>query len=88
MATYQDAALAQKLIHRVASLNNQLVRTLADTMALRAELGAMTVTRQNEIRAAITDIGYNSVEIEAILARVAQINATAQAQGLAAVAEP
>lgn len=88
MATYDNAAYARELIHRVARLNNQTVRTLNDAVALRAQLIAMDQAQQDAVRAAVQDMGYDDTEIVAILTDLAAVKATADAQGLAEVPAP
>lgn len=88
MATYADAAQARELIQRVASLNNSIVSQLSAAMALRAKLTALTVPQQDVIRAAVRDMGYDDVEIVAILNRIAAVDAEANSVGLIAVTAP
>lgn len=88
MATYQQASQARELIQQVASINNQLVANLSRIQAIRSRLVALSQAERDIVIAAVQDMGYEPIQIQAILAQWNAVDTAANAQGVATVPAP
>ena len=88
MATYANAERAKELIHDVARLNNQGKDILDRLADIRARLVALNAAQRTSITDAVTDMGYDPAEIQAMLGAWQQVHDTMTAQGITAVAVP
>lgn len=88
MATYEEASQARELIRDVAGINNTLVLNLSKIQGIRGRLLALSQAQRDIVVAAVTDMGYDPSEIQAMLAQWNAVDTTANAQGVATVPTP
>lgn len=82
MATYKQAAQARTLIDRVRSLNNSARNTITNLSIIRNDLLSLGQADRDAVVQAVTDMGYDPIEIQGILGNWNVVFTTMNAEGI------